>query len=86
MAQRRHLHGETELAAERAARRLRRDLGVNVAGIEVVLHLRAQVVSLQARVRALEDELAYSSARRASRIAQLRDAFYEGGWRETDRE
>jgi hypothetical protein len=35
----------------RRARRLARELGVNPAGVEVILRLRSRVVALQARVK-----------------------------------
>jgi hypothetical protein len=39
-------------------RRMREVLGINGAGIEVILRLRSQVTTLQARLRQLETELA----------------------------
>ena len=38
-------------------RRLREVLGINAAGVEVILRLRNQMIALQTRVRQLEAEL-----------------------------
>lgn len=46
---------EAEVA--RVARVLVRDLGVNVPGVEVILHMRRQIVLLQRRVVDVEERL-----------------------------
>ena len=43
--------------------RLHRELGVNPAGIETILHMRLRVEALQSRVRELEAELRGYQAR-----------------------
>ena len=45
------LFGEDELARLRKIRRLRRDLGINGAGIEVVMHLLDEIELLRAQDR-----------------------------------
>lgn len=45
------LLGEAELARLRKIRRLSRDLGLNRAGVEVVLHLLDEIAALQEEVR-----------------------------------
>ena len=42
---------------ERSQRRLQNDLGVDEAAAETILHLRSQVIELQAHIRQLEAEL-----------------------------
>ncbi len=55
--------GNTRLYDEEAIRRLEailtltRDLGVNLAGVEVILNLREQVAELESRLRNLDEEL-----------------------------
>jgi hypothetical protein len=71
-----------DLAECRYRRRLRETLGINPAGIEVVLRLRNQVVELQARVHQLEVELAIRRARQDTHLVQYREACYEALWYE----
>ncbi|KAB2962624.1 MAG: MerR family transcriptional regulator [Thermoanaerobaculia bacterium] len=55
--------GNTRLYDEEAIRRLEailtltRDLGVNLAGVEVILNLREQVGELESRLKSLDEEL-----------------------------
>jgi uncharacterized protein HemX len=63
-------------------RRLREVLGINAAGVEVMQHLRQQVVALQARVRELEAELAMRQAGQNRRLMQRREACFEASWQE----
>lgn len=37
--------------------RLRRDLGINLAGIEVILQMRQTILEMQARLRSLTEEM-----------------------------
>jgi hypothetical protein len=70
-------------AAERAYRRRLRDaLGINAAGLDVILHLRRQLLALQARVRQLEAELASRESGQQARLLQYRHACFEAVWRE----
>ncbi len=72
---------ETDEMQERRARRLREELGLNDEGVQVVLHLREQVVELQVRVRELEMQVNRHSRRRAARLA-LYQTYYEASWQE----
>ena len=63
-------------------RRLREVLGLNAAGVEVLLHLRNQVIALQTRVRQLEAELAVREAGRNRFLTQHREAYFEASWQE----
>jgi hypothetical protein len=63
-------------------RRLREVLGTNTAGVEVILHLRNQVIALQTRVRQLEAELAVREAGQNRRLRQHRETYFEASWQE----
>ena len=63
-------------------RRMREVLGINAAGIEVVLRLRRQMIDLQARVRQLETELAMWEAGQHTRLLQHRTTCFEASWQE----
>ena len=63
-------------------RRLRQVLGINAAGVEVMLRLRNQVIALQTRVRQLEAELAVREAGQNTRLMQHREACLEASWQE----
>jgi hypothetical protein len=55
-------------------RRLREVLGINGAGVEVMLRLCHQVIALQSRLRQLEAELAMWEAGQNTRLTQHRKA------------
>ena len=63
-------------------RRLREVLGVNAAGVEVILRLRDQVIALQGRMRQLEAELAVREAGQNMRLTRHRQACFEASWQE----
>ena len=63
-------------------RRLREVLGINAAGVEVILRLRNQVIALQTRMRQLEAELAVREAGQNIRLTQHRQACFEASWQE----
>lgn len=48
----------------RFIRRLVADLGVNLAGVEVIIQLRRQLLAAQHELRELREELAHEGARR----------------------
>ena len=68
--------------SERLYRRLREVLGINAAGIEVILRLRSQLIVLQTRVRQLETDLATAEAGQNARLRQYREARFEASWQE----
>jgi hypothetical protein len=72
-----HETDESAEAEQRRARRLTVELGINAAGVQVVLHLRRQVVALQTRVRQLEGELRVERTRTAAHFAQYRREYDE---------
>jgi hypothetical protein len=63
-------------------RRMREVLGINTAGIEVVLRLRKQVMALQTRMHQLETELAMWEAGQHTRLLRQREACFEAVWQE----
>ena len=63
-------------------RRMREVLGINAAGIEVILRLRRQVMALQTRVRQLETELAMWEAGQNTRLMRHRETCFEASWQE----
>ena len=72
-------HTESECSDRR---RMREVLGINAAGIEVILRLRHQMIALQARVRQLETERAMWEAGQTTRLMQHRETCFEASWQE----
>jgi len=68
----------------RCQRRLQKDLGVDEAAAETILHLRNQVLELQARIRLLEAELTAQTASQQLRLAHYREVYYEATWIELE--
>jgi cell division protein FtsB len=69
---------------KRSQRRLQNDLGVDEAAAETILHLRSQVVELQAHIRQLEAELIAQYASQRLRLARYREVYFEATWIELD--
>ena len=63
-------------------RRMREVLGINAAGIEVILRLRHQMIALQARVRQLETERAMWEVGQNTRLMRHRETCFEASWQE----
>ncbi len=82
LPEREHPRSVVDLAEHRYRRRLKETLGINPAGIEVILRLRSQLVELQAQVHQLEAELATRRARQDIHLVQYREACYEASWYE----
>jgi MerR family transcriptional regulator/heat shock protein HspR len=51
------LYSEQDVARLRQIKRLMDDLGVNLAGAEVILRMRDRLEQMEARIRELEDEV-----------------------------
>jgi hypothetical protein len=81
---RQYRYGQYEGYESRSQRRLQTDLGIDAATAETILHLRRQVVELQATIRQLEAELAAQSASQHMRLARYREVFYEATWIEVE--
>ena len=82
MARTQQMHSEQELALRRCARRLRDELGVNAAGVEVILRMRQQLLDMQSQLAELEAQLAHYSRRRGVRLARYRESYFEARWDE----
>jgi hypothetical protein len=80
----RYWYGPHEGYESRSQRRLQNDLGVDEAAAEAILHLRSQVIELQAHVRQLEAELAVQVASQQLRLARYREVYYEATWIELE--
>lgn len=80
MPRMRRLVDEEQLALQRSARRLRAELGINAAGVEVILRMRQQMLALQAQMAQLEAELDRRARRRNARLAAWRSAELEAWW------
>ncbi|MBN9389825.1 MAG: hypothetical protein J0I20_17500 [Chloroflexi bacterium] len=72
-----------EEADQRRARRLASDLGINTAGVQVIIYLRGQVVNLTARVNQLETDLRIAQLNTGTRLARFRQEYSEGIWEDT---
>jgi hypothetical protein len=82
LPERERLRSVADLAEHRYRRRLKETLGINPAGIEVILRLRSQVVELQAQVHQLETELVTRRTEQGTHLVQYREACYEASWYE----
>ncbi len=68
---------------ERCARWLQ-ELEVNAQGVEVILHMRQQMLELQSRVRQLEEELGVRRQGHARWLTLYRETSYEATWRDAE--
>ena len=82
MPRMRRIHDAEELALQRSARRLRAELGINTAGIEVILRMRKQLLALQANMAEMEAQLNRHAQRRSARLASWRTAELDALWEE----
>jgi hypothetical protein len=83
-SQKRYRYAPSEGHESRVQRRLQDDLGVDEAAAEAILHLRSQVVELQAHIRRLEAELTSHTASQQMRLAGYRGVFEEAIWIEME--
>jgi hypothetical protein len=77
-------YGRSEGYESRSQRRLQNDLGIDEAAADAILHLRSQVVELQATIRQLEAELTAQSASQHMRLARYREVYFEATWIEVE--
>ena len=77
-------YGTYEGYEARSQRRLKKDLGVDEAAAETILHLRRQVVELQSHIRQLENELIAHYDGQQLRLAHYREVYYEATWIELE--
>jgi DNA-binding transcriptional MerR regulator len=78
----RRIYNEEELALQRCARRLRAELGINTAGIEIILRMRQQMMELQAHLAEMDAQLNRNAMRRSAHLARRREAEAEAIWNE----
>ena len=64
----------------RSQHRIQKDLGLDEAAAEAILHLRSQVVELQYHIRQLEAELTAQYDSRQLRLIRYREVCYEAVW------
>jgi hypothetical protein len=64
----------------RCRRRIQTDLGLDQAAAETILHLRRQVIGLQARIRQMEAELDAQHENENMRLARYREVYAEAVW------
>ncbi len=77
-------YGPYEGYESRSQHRLKDDLGVDEAAAEAILHLRKQVVELQAHIRQLETEIEAQFESKQARLARYREVYYEATWIELE--
>ena len=80
----RYWYGSYEGYESRCQQRLKKDLGVDEAAAETILHLRRQVVELQSHVRQLEAELTAQYESQQLRLTRYRKMYYEATWIELE--
>ncbi len=81
---RKYWYGFYEGHEARSQRRLQNDLGIDEAAAEMILHLRSQVVELQARLRQMESELIAQQTSQQVRLTRYREVCYEATWMELE--
>jgi hypothetical protein len=84
LSPKRYWYGPHEGYESRSQRRLQDDLGVDEAAAEAILHLRSQVIELQAHIRQLEAELTAQAAGQQMRLARYREVYYDATWIEME--
>jgi hypothetical protein len=77
-------YGPYEGYEARSQRRLKNDLGLDEATAEAILHMRKQVLELQAHIRQLETELEAQFESKQARLAGYREIYYEATWIELE--
>ena len=80
----RYWYGPYEGYESRSQRRLQDDLGVDEAAAKAILHLRSQVIELQAQIRNLETELGDHVASQDLRLARYREIYFDATWIELE--
>ncbi len=68
----------------RCRRRLQNDLGIDEAAAETILHLRKQVIELQAHIRQLETERNSQNDSQQFRLTRYREIYFEAAWTELE--
>ena len=82
--QKRYWYGQPEGFEARSQRRLQKDLGIDEAAAETILHLRSQIIELQSHIRRLRSELVAQTACQHLRLVRYREVYYEATWIELE--
>lgn len=69
-------------AERRYRQHMQEVLGVNAAGVDLILRLRNQVLALQTRLRQLEVEISMWEAGQHMRLTRQRETCFEASWQE----
>lgn len=69
---------------DRCRKRLQKELGVNSAGADVILHMRRQILEMQERIRQMEAELISYRLRKETLLGHYQIEYYEAYWRDID--
>jgi hypothetical protein len=77
-------YGPYEGYESRSQRRLQKDMGVDEAAAEAILHLRHQVIELQSHIRQLEAELTAQYDSQYMRLSRYREVYYDATWIELE--
>ena len=64
--------------------RLQKDLGVDQAAAETILHLRSQVIELQSYIRQLENELTAQLDSQQLRLTRYKEVCFDATWIELE--
>lgn len=81
---RHYRYQDTEEYEQRCKHRLQEDLGINPEGVEMILHMRRQLIELQLQIHRLEAELNMHNAARDLRLSGYRQAYFEATWFEPE--
>ncbi len=79
-SQKRYWYIPYEGYESRSKRRLQDDLGVDEDSAEAILHLRSQVIELQAHIRQMEADLTAQLTSQQMRLARYREVYYDATW------
>lgn len=75
-------YSEQDVSHLARIRRLQQDLGLNMAGVEVVLHMRRQLIQLQQQMAEVQAEMRRQEAKWLRELQEMRRrAAVEGQWR-----
>ena len=79
-SQKRYRYGPYGGLESRSQRRIQKDLELDNAAAKAILHLRSQVIDLQAQIHQLKIELAADNASQHLRLAQCQEIYSEAVW------
>jgi hypothetical protein len=80
----RYRYNPNEGYESRSQRRLQKDLGLDRVAAKAILHLRSQVIELQAQIRQLEAELTAQNAGQQMRLARYWEVYFDATWIEVE--